>query len=119
MVLHTPLFLGDHPKCVHRIYTGNDAIEYHSSWLTESLAAAGGFNSDMPFDWPRVVDILGCVNAVVVYICSKPRLEALLFKRPFGTAGVNAVNIIESGYRLGSKALLSTFLTELKLEVTL
>ena len=104
---------------MHRIYTGNDAIEYHPSWLTESLAAAGGFNSDMPFDWPRVVDILGCVNAVVVYICSKPRLEALLFKRPFGTAGVNAVNIIESGYRLGSKALLSTFLTELKLEVTL
>ena len=79
------------------------------------MAAAGGPNSDMPFDWPRVVDILGCVNVVVVQICSK----SPIFKRPFGTAGVNAVNIIESGYRLVSKGLLSTFLTELMLEVSL
>ena len=114
LVLHITIFLGDHPKCVHYIYTGNDAIEYYSYWLTESLAAAGGPNSDT-FDWPRVVDILGCVNVIVVQICSK----SPIFKRPSGTAGVNAVNIIESGYRLVSKGLLSTFLTELMLEVSL
>jgi len=41
----------------------------------------------------------------------------LIFKRPFGTAGGNAVNISESGYRLVSKVLLSTFLTEAKVGV--
>ena len=67
--------MGDHPKCVHRMYTGNDIIEYYSPCLTESFAAAGGPNSDMPFDWPRVVDILGCVNAIVVHICSKSPID--------------------------------------------
>ena len=75
MVLHTSIFLGDHPKCVHRVHTGDDAIEYHSSRLTESLAAIGGYNSDMPFDWPRVVGILGCVNIIVVQICSKSPID--------------------------------------------
>ena len=69
-MVHTSIFLGDHPKCVHRMYTGNDAIEYHLSRLTEPLAAVGGSNSDVPFDWPRVVDILGCVNIIVVQIRS-------------------------------------------------
>jgi len=75
LVLHTSIFLGDHSKCVHRMYTGNDATEYHSSWLTKSLAAVGGSNSDVPSDWLRVVDILGCVNIIVVQICSKSLIE--------------------------------------------
>ena len=58
---------------------------------------------------------LECVNVIVVRICSKSPID---LKHPFGTAGVNAVNIIESGYCPVSKALLSTFLTELMLEVS-
>ena len=74
-VLHTSVCLGDHPECVHRMYTGNDTIEYYSSWLTESLATAGEPNSDMPSDWPQVVNILGCVNVILVEIYSKSPID--------------------------------------------
>jgi hypothetical protein len=52
-------------------------VEYCSHWLTESLIIIGcGSSADMPLDRPPVGDIHWCVNAIVLWICSKTSIKS-------------------------------------------